>query len=612
VGVKQGGMKSKLEFLLEAEKQAQKTVDFLANHKNLNDQFNVQFYKVGADVQLIGDSLSNLKFNEKQSRLDKIAKSNQQNFPHLKFPTLLITDGNQTQGNDFQYSFGDINPIHALVLGDTTTVTDLRIGQVNLNKYAFLKNKFPMEVFLHYSGLKKVTAEFSIENKGKKIHSQKINFDAQKQSQVVEVLLNAESIGLQQFDLKINGNIIEKNTKNNLKNCFVDVIDQRTEVAIISEINHPDLGALKRAIEVNQQRKVTIVNPKANDDFSKYDVFILYQPTANFTDFFDQNLLNKKNKLIITGLHTDFSFLGAKQSDFGFKMSTQKEDYTAAFNTNFQFFKTSFNGFDRLQPLQNPYGTINSLSNVQVLAYAKIRNTTLEQPLICFLENNQIRTAYIFGQDLWKWRSQVYLNTENFENFDRLMDQSIQFLSVGNAKKRLEVRHENNYNSSDDILISAQFFNKNYEFDADALLSIRVVSKSDGSVKNYDMNLIQQAFVVKLNSLSPGLYDFIVTEKESKLTYKSFFEVVDFEVEQQFVNPNLEKLIGLTKNTKGNLLYENTLNQWVEDLLKDNRYTITQKQIINKTPLIEWYILLIIIALALSIEWFVRKYNGLI
>jgi hypothetical protein len=192
------------------------------------------------------------------------------------------------------------------------------------------------------------------------------------------------------------------------------------------------------------------------------------------------------------------------------------------------------------------------------------------------------------------------------------MDQTIQFLSVGNAKKRLEVRHENNYNSSDDILISAQFFNKNYEFDADALLSIRVVSKSVGSVKNYDMNLSQQAFDVKLNSLSPGLYDFIVTEKESKLTYKSFFEVVDFEVEQQFVNPNLEKLIGLTKNTKGSLLYENTLNQWVEDLLKDNRYTITQKQIINKTPLIEWYILLIIIALALSIEWFVRKYNGLI
>ena len=603
---------SKSISVLEAENQAQKAIDFLANHKALNEQFNVQFYKVGNEVQLITDSLSNLKFNEKQSRLDKIAKNNQQNFPNLKFPTLIISDGNQTQGNDFQYQFNELNVVNAFVLGDTATVNDLRIGQVNVNKYAFFKNKFPIEVFLHYSGLIKTTTEFSIENKGKKIHTQKITFDALKQSQVVEVLLNADAIGLQQFDLKINGNLIEKNIKNNLKKCFVDVIDQRTEIALVSEINHPDLGALKRAIEVNQQRKVTIINPKSNKDLTLFDVFILYQPTNTFATFFDNPSLRQKNKLIITGLHTDFNFLGSKQSDFSFKMSSQKEDYTPDFNASFQVFKADFNGFEKLQPLQNPFGTITTLSNVQVLAQAKIRNTILEQPLLCFSENEKIRTAYFFGQDVWKWRSQVFLNTENFENFDRLMDQTIQFLSVGNAKKRLDVKHENNYNSSDDIIISAQFFNKNYEFDVDAILSIKVTSKSDGAVKNYDLNLNQQEFSVKLNGLLPGLYDFMITEKTSKLSYKSFFEVVDFEVEQQFVNPNLAKLKGLANNTKGEVLYENTLPQWVDNLLKDNRYTSIQKQIVNKTPLIEWYFLLIIIVSALAIEWFSRKYNGLI
>ena len=598
--------------MLAATQQAQKTVDFLSNHKALNEQFDVQFYGLGSEVQLIVDSLDQLKFTASQTRLDKIAKNNQNNFPHQKFPTLILTDGNQTQGADFQYNFNELNPVFAFVLGDTTTVTDLRVGQINVNKYAFLKNKFPMEVFLHYSGLKKVTAECSIENKGKKIHSQKINFDAQKQSQVVEVLLNAEAIGLQQFEVKINGNITEKNTDNNLQKCFVDVIDQRTEIALVADMNHPDLGTLKRSIEVNQQRKVTQISSNSKEDLSRFDVFILYQPTAAFAPFFESNLLKQKNKFIITGLHTDFNFLGKVLTDFSFKMTTQKEDYTPAFNADFQVFKTELTGFEKLQPLQNPFGTITPNANIQILAQAKIRNAVLSQPLVCFSDNANLRMAYIFGQDLWKWRSQVYINTEDFDHFDRLMDKSIQYLSVGDAKKRLDVRYENNYNSSDDIRIAAQFFNKNYEFDTEAQLSIKVISKSGGSTKNYDLNLSQQEFSVQLIGLSPGLYDFVVTEKESKLSYKGFFEIIDFEVEKQFVSPNVSKLMSLAVNTKGSVLYENTLNQWVEDLLKDNRYTITQKQFINKTPLIEWYFLLIIIALVLSIEWFVRKYNGLI
>jgi hypothetical protein len=56
-----------------------------------------------------------------------------------KFPTILLTDGNQTSGNDYIYSFDETNKVFPIVLGDTTKIVDLKISQINVNKYAFSK-----------------------------------------------------------------------------------------------------------------------------------------------------------------------------------------------------------------------------------------------------------------------------------------------------------------------------------------------------------------------------------------------------------------------------------------------------------------------------------------
>jgi hypothetical protein len=58
-----------------------------------------------------------------------------------KFPTILLTDGNQTSGNDYIYSFDETNKVFPIVLGDTTKIVDLK-SQINVNKYAFSKINF--------------------------------------------------------------------------------------------------------------------------------------------------------------------------------------------------------------------------------------------------------------------------------------------------------------------------------------------------------------------------------------------------------------------------------------------------------------------------------------
>ena len=49
-----------------------------------------------------------------------------------------------------------------------------------------------------------------------------------------------------------------------------------------------------------------------------------------------------------------------------------------------------------------------------------------------------------------------------------------------------------------------------------------------------------------------------------------------------------------------------------DSLLSDNRYQPILKTNKRVVPLINWYYLLFFIALCLALEWFIRKYKGLI
>jgi hypothetical protein len=580
----------------------------LFQNKDLQDKFDVQSYQFNSEFQQSGE----FNFKGNQTNLEEVAKNLKSIYKNATFPTVLITDGNQTSGNDYVYSFDSNNRVYPLVVGDTTTFLDLKVNQLNVNKYAFHKNKFPVEVFLQYSGNKSINADFSISQGNSVLVKQSVSFSSSKKTAIVNVLLPADKVGLQVFKTTISSKENEKNTYNNTKNFAVEIIDQKTNVAIVSAINHPDIGALKRAIETNAQRKVTIFKPKEIKSLQEYSILILYQPTTEFKSVFENNKLAGINTFIVTGTNTDFNFLNQQQSNFVFKMSGQKEDYLAEFNSQFNLFAIDNLGFENFPPLQNAFGTVTTNGTVSTLLSSKIRNIETNSPLLAFAENQGKRSAFLLGENLWKWRLQSHVDNQSFEKFDIFVDKIIQFLASNDSKKSLVVNHESFYNSGEAIEISAQYFNKNYEFDEKARLTISVTNTKTKQSKNYDLLKGNNFYKVNLDGLSAGAYNFSVKELNSKTTYSSHFEILDFDIEKQFVNPDVEKLNQLASQTQGKVHYPNQVDALIKTLLENENYKAIQKEIIAKTPLIDWVWLLVLIAISLASEWFARKYNGML
>ncbi|WP_319800094.1 hypothetical protein [Flavobacterium sp. N2270] len=593
---------------LENTSKVTELFNVILKNKDLDDKYAVQAYTFDEGLK----SSENPDFKGKQTRIDNVAKELKQLYRNKKYPVVLFTDGNQTQGNDYVYAFPENISVNPIILGDTTTVVDLKVAQINVNKYAFLRNKFPVEIFLQYNGNQAVETTFSILQGNQVVFKEKVRFTKEKRTITVNALLPATKVGIQKYTAVISPLSTEKNKTNNSKYFAVEILDQRSEIALITDINHPDISVLKRSIEVNEQRKVNVVNIKEIKSLDEFNLFIIYQPNSKFQSVFNYIKNRNSNCFILTGKHTDFTFLNKNQDDFTFQSTNQTENYSANFNSSFTNFSQQNIGFENFSPLENKFVSIVPKTKIETLLFARVRNVTLETPLLAFTEVNKQRTSYLFGENLWKWRSETYLAKNDFKDFDLFMDKTIQYLISNDVKKNLVVQHENFYNTGENISIKAQYFNKNYEFDADALLEITLVNQSTKKALKYNFIKTNTDFEVVFNDLEAGNYSFTVRETKQKEVFNGSFEVLDYNSEKQFVNPNKDQLTQLAKNTNGNVYHPNQIERLIDVLIKDEQYKPIAKQVVQKSPLIDLKWLLILLAITLATEWFVRKYNGLV
>lgn len=583
----------------------------LKSNKDLNKKFELSFYTFGNEFK-INDSLT---FNEKNTNISEALTLTNQLFKDEVAPTILITDGNQTLGNNYEFSSINFkNNIYPLVIGDSTKYLDLKIEQLNTNRYAFLKNNFPVEIILVYQGSKNITSQFEVKKGTTTVYKETIEFTKNDKTKILKFTLPASSVGFEKYTAQINPITEEKNTINNSKQFVVEVIDQSTNVLIVSDIVHPDIGAIKRAIESNEQRKVTIKKPfEALSIVNDHQLIILYQPNRSFTNIYSEiNKLNK-NTLVFTGQQTDWYFLNNIQDNYIKEVTNQSENVVGILNKNYGAFVINDIDFSDYRPLKTLFGPLDIVVPYDNLLGQSIDGFETETSLLATTELNGSRNAIFDGEGIWKWRAQSFIESKNYNEFDIFFGKVIQYLASNKRRSRLEVSYENFYYNNKSIQISAQYFDKNFVFNSNANLSILITDSDSKQSFEYPLLLNENYYEIDLSNLKAGEYVFKVSvNDEIILTKNGAFTILDFNVEQQFLNPDVTKLSRVATNTKGKYFFISDSFLLIDTLIKDDRFMQVEISKEKIEPLIEWRYLLGLIILSLSIEWFLRKYNGLI
>lgn len=595
---------------LKQREYSKKIIDTLISNKKLQSKFNIETYTFGEVVK----ASNHVTFDEKQTNIDQTFQQLSQIYKETISPTVIITDGNQTYGNDYEFAYATYKqPIYPVILGDTIKHVDLKIQQLNVNKYAFLKNQFPVETIVVYNGETPINTRFVVTNGATVVYSEALNFNKTNNSKIINFKLPANSVGVHVYKAYVEALPNEKNTINNIKNFAVDVIDQKTKIALVSDLLHPDLGAFKKSIEANEQRSVTFFN--TNDVLSQINDFqlvILYQPNSKFNKLLDVLQTQNKNSLTVIGTKTDLKFVNSVAKHYTYDITNQTESYQAALNQSFAPYLVDDINFESFPPLQSPYGTAQFSVPYETLLHKTVNGLLKNDPLLATFETNGRREAVLFGENIWQWRAHSYLKSKSFQDFDNFLGKLMQYLASNKPKSRLNLEYESFYNGHTNVIVKAEFFDKNFNFDARETLNIKVTDVISKKTSTFPLILNTNNYQVDLSNLPASDYTFTVSATKEKISKSGTFKILEYNVEQQFLNADVTKLQQLATNSTGVYVFADGVSKLTNNLLADKRFVTLQKSHKQQLPLVDWKYLLIIIALSLAIEWFLRKYNGLI
>ena len=480
-----------------------KVISDLSSLKNKmessSESFNILNYRFGAELS----NSDSLGFTEKSTNISKALAGLNEIFTGTNTAVLLFTDGNQTIGEDYEfYGKRQKFPIYPVVLGDTTKYDDISISQINANRYAFLKNKFPLEVFISYDGKEEVSSELQVFVDDKLVYKEKILLSNISNAKIVNTQIEASTVGIKNIKVIVPPLPNEKNTANNEKLLALEVLDEKTNVAIISTVQHPDIGALKKAIESNEQRLVSIYRP--DTDLSKLqevDVYILYQPDASFDKVYKQMQLRKSNSFTILGTYTDLNFINRIQNNYLVETGYPVQEFFASPNAAFSKFDISEFSVEGFPPLVSDAGPVNVLGIGEPLLKVRIKGVDMDQPLLTTAEEDTAKHAILVGENIWKWRVQNYRNDQTFKDFDAFLGKLILYLSTSKSKNRFVLDYSSIYNNSSETKIKATYFDEAFVFDSNASITIKVESKSTNTSVEVPMLLKDGYYEADLSNL---------------------------------------------------------------------------------------------------------------
>ncbi|MEI7596550.1 MAG: hypothetical protein WCK02_12435 [Bacteroidota bacterium] len=596
-------------------KEINQKIDSLTG--GLSKKFDVKLFAFGQE----NAKFNKLTFSDKLTDISSFFQNTNTIYAGRNLGAMvLFSDGLYNKGINPLYTSGKINkPVFTVLMGDTTVNKDLAVKDISFNKICFAGNIFPLEIFVQAKKAKGSLVNLSIEENGIKIQEKQIQISSNDYYQMHSFQVKTQKPGTQKYTIRISKAEGEKIIVNNSKTIYVDVLDGKQKVLLLYESPHPDLGAIKKSLEQNQNYEVTSEQySESKASFGKYNLVLMHQlPTATSQSLqvVKQVIQSNVPMLFVIGEHTSVSSLNSLK--LGLNIIAKKvsmSDAQGFIDKNFSSFTINdklINFLPKLPPLQVLFGSYNVSENSNVLAYQKIGAVETNMPLIMFANNDDSKVGFICGEGIWRWRILNYAQMNNSEMFDELVSKIVQYLAVKVDKSLFKIKTEPKCYENEQVVFDAELYNDSYELINEPEITLEVIS-SDNKKFEFGFSKTFNAYRLNAGQLKPDDYSYIAKTKVNNkmLEAKGKFTVMKLDVESSNLTADAQLMYNIAAKSKGKMYYSNNIKNLIEDInnreeLKDVAYTRKKTEdIIN----LKWLFFLILGFL--SVEWFIRKFNG--
>ena len=600
----------------------QDTASFLAKYSekinNLRDklvsEYEVVSYTFGGKL----DEEQAINFKEKTTNLSLVFKEIQQRYYNRNLGGIILaSDGIFNKGSNPIYEVENLQrvPVYSIALGDTSPQRDVWIDQIVHNKLAYKGNTFPVIVEIASDKIVGKTTEVQLQKNGSIIDKKNITFSGSKQIQSIQFEVKADKTGLQKYSVLVKGVAGEITYVNNSQSFYVDVLETKQQILLVANSPHPDIQAIKNSLVKNENYEVTV---KLIKDFkespSKYGMIITHNlPSAQ--DDTKAIFESKVPVFCFIGNQSDFNKLNAFQ--LGVTISGVKSftDAGVYFNSTFSSYTVSdglINQLSTFRPLQVPFSTNYKVGNsIDIALYQRIGPAKTKYPLLGFGTRKEKKVGFFVGEGIWGWKLQEFAENGSSDNFDELLQQSVQLLVAKEDKSRFKVKGKSSYDLQENIQFDAEIYNKSYELVNSQEIKMKLVDENNKEFI-YQFSPQGESYRLDAGKLAPGSYRFTAsTLIDGKTRVKSGeFSINSQGLEQKNLQANHQLLYQMSSITNGDLVSLDQTNALYEQIRNNKNLVDVIYQEKEIDDLIELKYLFFVLLLFLGVEWFVRKRNG--
>ena len=532
--------------------------------------------------------------------------------------TVLVSDGIYTSGASplfMQHNYA----IHAIGIGDTVPKQDISIRQVRYNKVSYQGNKFPVEVDIFNEGYANSNLKVSLMKGNRVVSSQSVRPSKSQQLSTVKLEAEAVQSGLQRYLITVEAQPGEFTENNNRENIFVQVIDGKETILLVSSGPHPDIKAFRSAIESNPNYKVETYIPGVTGVKIKpeeIDLVIYYGLTGNepfLNSVLPIGTRNKAPVIYLYGNRSRSQQLAPVIDFIDMKFIPNETDQvTGVFNQAFSGFKLSaeLQAFLReLPPVTVPFGEINVNNEGEALLFQRVGSIETGKPLFV-VSNGAPRKAILFGEGLWRWRPHDYLQNGNHDLFNELISKLIQFTTTVEDKRKLRVFPVDNKSINNSVFLETEVYNDLFEQIYGTAIDV-TISDEQGNKTSHSFVASQGNSGLRINGLNEGVHTFEASTVVNNQTYRSKgeFMVRDRQIEFSNLTADFNLLRKLSAENNGHFFTINDVDQLV-DAIDDQPATGIIHSNETFQPAINFPLLLVLLLGLSSLEWTLRKYNG--
>jgi len=600
----------------EYPKQVQQLID------NLGSKYDVKTYLVGSTDKLLGDNEKiAIPMDDKSTNLASLFDQVNMLYSNRNVGAMvMLSDGIYNVGANPYYPAQKASyPIYTVGLGSTALHTDLFLNEIMHNKQALKGNFFPVEIKVAANKLSGSSAQLSVSEGDEELFSKNITISGNRYFETVKFNIEAKSPGIHRYKVTLSELDGEVTYKNNVSQFYVEVVESKDKVAIIYNSPHPDIAALREALEQSANFEVEVSSVEEfKGNVSEYSLVILHQlPSVNnsASNLLSQIRQSKTSALYIIGSQSNLTSFNALSTGLSVSQSKQlSNNAMPLYNDNFTCFTFSEETrqmLDKMPPVKTIFGTYKTGVSANVFLYQKISGVDTKYPLIVFNDQNGTRTGVITGTGFWTWKLYNYLYAENHDAFNEIINKSVLYLAAKGDKSRFRIHHENVFAENAPAEFTAELYNDSYELINEP--DVKMVIKGHGDT-TYEAQFSKQnnGYYLNMGDLPVGDYSWTATAVvgNKKMEKSGRFSVQEVVIETANLIADHDLLKSISSATGGNFFDKKDIRKIAQEI-KDNdnikpiaTYQKKYAMMLNSV----WYFVAII--LLFGIEWFLRKWHG--